>query len=435
MAPTFTYGDLNSDQTTTTNDGLRNVANTAANFACDLYQNYAQATTGFGDPTGLGGFLNGIYSHLCGPRNKTPAAPPVAPFNGGQCLNKSYKVTTRVTKPDTSTYTTLWPSLNGPIKGVQIIQNPSSAWQYGVISTGTSPLAGDVMNPEVSSNFRSGLDGYKVEIISIVRNDGLPDNCGDPSPQFPSPPPKTTDLNKTTNVNIGAGVVIAAPVTFIPVTNNANIQLNPQFQIGVGPFNVTFDAGGITVAPSFNLPGNTTSPTGNNGTQGQPALPAKVECQATDLTPVITRLDNQAASIQAIKTELDDVKNCSCPVSYNVNTVALGAGISGYVALPSNCIKVALTLNKIPANAKTQKSNGSEPTKYFCGYFYWGDGTGRSERVGISVQQSVFFPPLWATSFGWDLYLGYDCTVSATNLIPSKSNSELASVQMKVKPV
>lgn len=434
MAPSYTYNDLESDQGTNTSDGLRNVANTAANFACDLWQNYAQATTGFGDPTGIGSALNGLYSRLCSPRGKTPSQPPTNPFNGGQCANASYRVTTRTTRPDGTDFTTLWPALTGPIKGVQIRQTPSGSWQYGVVSTSPNPLGGEVMNSEVSSNLRSGLDNYKVEILSIVRNGGLPDNCGDPPPTYPPVPIPTNEQTKNVTVNVGAGAIIAVPITFVPVKVDANVAINPQIQVDVGPFNVTFDAGGVSITPNFNFNTDTTTPTGNNGNNNLPSKPqnnANAEC---DLTPVLNQLSNINSKLNGIDEDLEDIKDCSCPVNYTTSNVNIGNGDGGVVPLPSNSIQVRLNLINIPANGKIQKGSGSAPTQYFCGYYAFGDGSGLGERHPINTASSTFEVPVWASSFCWNLYIGYTASVSAVVLIPDKPNAELASRQLKLKP-
>jgi hypothetical protein len=82
--PAFSYPELNSNPGTATADGLRNIANTAANAVCSAWRNYARATTGFPDPTGIGAFNNALFSRLCEPRGIT-APVPEDEFVGGQC--------------------------------------------------------------------------------------------------------------------------------------------------------------------------------------------------------------------------------------------------------------------------------------------------------------------------------------------------------------
>ena len=429
MPSTFTLGELAADTGTNTADGLRNIANTAANFVCDAYQNFAGATTGFPDPTGIGALNNALFSSLCSPRGKTPSAP-TTPFTGGQC-SFNYNVTYTYTDPvDGNGGGTLF-NIPGPISGIRRATTGTGTIKIGAgcatTSSFTDGIAGMVICPVTVANRR------QYSITSVAKSGGGADTCGDPQKQFPDKPiPVANTTNNNTTVNVGAGVSITVPIFYTPVIVNANAYINAQAQVNVGPFNVTFDLGGVTVAPTFNapsggsqtpsipyLPPSTTTNNYNNTNS-----PPSVTCPPVDFTTVYSKLD-------AIKTDTGDIKDCACPITSSVSTVSLGSGVDGYAALPSNCIKVSISIGTTPANAKTQKSNGSEPTTYFCGYIYWGDGTGRSQRHPISFLQSVFYPPVWATAFGWNLYLGYSGTVTATKLVPSKSGAEFTGVQLK----
>lgn len=435
MAPTFTYGELASDLGTSTADGLRNVANAAANFACDAWENYTEYASGFSDPTGIGKFNNALYSRLCTPRNKQPASPLQAQFTGGQCP-KEYNVTYTLRygpNQTTSTYTVNRAA--GPILGFTVGSTANAnRKKYGIA------FQPSINFPDGKSFGLEGNDAdvKPVELVSLnaVPRDGSPDNCGDPPPSYPPKTPPSPVTNNTTNVNIGAGVVIAAPITLIPVKVDADVEINPQIQVGVGPFNVTFDAGGVTVAPSFEFgTGGKTTPNPDWNPPGTPtSVTQKVECKPTDLTPVINRLNDIEATLDGIDVELDDIKECTCPVGYTKNTVALGSGDSGVVALPTNCIQVRLNLTSIPANPKIQSGGSNAPVQYFCGYYSFGDGVGLGARTAINVQQSTFEVPLWATSFSWSLYEGYDATVSCVTLVPEKEGAQLATRQMKTAP-
>jgi hypothetical protein len=435
MAYTFTFSELASDLGTGTADGLRNIANTAANFVCDAYKNYSEVTTGFSDPTGIGAFNNALFSRLCSPRNKNPASPPAVPFTGGQCVGSSYNVTFTYTSPGVAGgapqngYRNYVP---GPIGGMkQRFVTGTSSYSYG-ISCGVNGTYPNGMI-EVVQGMPASVEPVTITVTGVTLASGS-NNCGNPPAQYPNVSPNGPAFSTTTNVNVGGGAIIAVPILFAPVLVKANAFIDAQANVKVGPFQVVFDAGGVNIYPNVtfgsdrSLPDNSKYPTlpPTSGNQNTDNAPPSVSIPPCDLSPVLT-------SLTAIKTELDDVKNCSCPVSYTVNTVALGSGVDGYAALPSNCTKVSINITTKPNNAKTQKSNGTEPAVYFCGYMYWGDGTGRSERVPISFLQTVYDPPVWSTAFGWNLYLGYSCTVTATSLSPSKSGAEFSSRQLKNK--
>lgn len=433
MGYTFTLSELASDLGTSTGDGLRNIANTAANFVCDAYENYANATTNFNDPTGIGKFNNALFSSLCSPRGKEPD-PPTVPFTGGQCsfnYNVSYSYTDPVNGNGSGTIF----NVPGPITGIKRIQDSDVIYSIGAGCTAGPGFPGGV------ARFFSGqqvvANRRRYTITSVVRSGGGPDTCGDPAPQFPDAPlPPTAVTNNTTNVNIGAGVIIPVGIAYAPVDLDVDINAAANIQVDVGPFNVSFDLGGVNIRPNFNInvgPPSTPSP-GNRPPSSPSPKPIDKDnapCYETnppvDLTPVLD-------AIADVQETVDDVKECSCPVGYDTQVTSLGGGRAGVAALPSNCIAVRLTLTEIPSNAKVQNSDTGHPDFFFCGYYDFGDGSALSARTPLSVESSYLEKPLWATSFGWSLYNGYNCTVTALSLVPEKPGAQLASVQMKVAP-
>lgn len=436
MAPTFTYGDLNADTGTNTANGLRNVANQAANAACNLYKNYADAATGLPDPTGLGAALNGLYSNLCGPRGSNPTTPPSIPYSGGQCTGINYNVTINYTGPSGPS-SVFYPGVPGPLGGIGTKTFPSGSAAYGVLAP-NSTANGGILSVATAggTNPINALSAYKVTSVSPVPTSGT-DNCGNPGQQYNTPPPPSNSLVVNNNtVNVGAGLVIAAPITIIPVTNVANVDITPQIQVQVGPFDVTFDAGGVTVAPNFTIGSDDTNPAPNlyPSPQPTPRPPVSTDCPDVNLGPVLDAIETVDAKVETLQETADDIKDCSCPVDYTVGTVALGSGEGGVVSLPSNCIQVRLEITSSPENAKIQAGSGSHPDYLFCGYFDFGDGVGLSERTAISTYQSTFEVPIWATSFGWSMYSGYVATITGVVLNPEKPGAELAIRQMKLGP-
>jgi hypothetical protein len=435
MSPTFTYDEINSDQSQVTDDGIRNVANVAADLACDLWKNYSDYTSSLPDPTGIGKFNNALYSRLCAPRGKTPVASPSLQFVGGQCA-KYYNVTVSLKYgPIPNTLSTTVFNVLGPIKG---------------IVTSGSNIAGNIrvgIGGGVDINHLDGfwslLDGTKTNVLpyelvtfSVAPVSG-PDNCGNQEPSYPVKSPPPTATKKNVNVNIGAGVVVPVVAVFAPVLFKPEVEINPQFQVDVGPFNVTFDAGGVTVAPNFEFSGGDKSvpPTTSDPNNPSVTKTPNNTVEECDLTPVTTRLDIIDDKVDALEPILDDIKDCSCPVGYEVSSVGGGSGNSGVVALPSRTIQVRLSLTDIPDNPKTIQNGGSDaPLQYFCGYYSFGDGSGLGARTAINVAQSVFEVPVWASSFSWSLYDGYSASVTFVTLVPEKAGAELASRQLKLAP-
>lgn len=433
MGYAFSLQELASDLGTATADGARNIANTAANFACDLYSQYANATANFPDPTGIGAFNNALYSRLCSPRKLTPPGGNDS-WTGGQC-EVLYDVTIEETTNDVKTNRT-YAKVPGPIHGVIKTVVGSSYKYYIVAPNFVGPPAGRYEVGSIGTGDANNKK-YNRRIVNVVTSNGQPDTCGN----YPYPYPNVSIENNNsltknnTTINIGGGAVITGNLVFSPVVIEANAFINPQINVKVGPFDVTFDLGGVQISPNFNLTQNTQSP---SPTQLPPSSPPPVQrnkdndpCSTTippcDLTPVITKLDN-------LQTTANDIQDCSCPVDYQVSVVSIGSGQGSEVPLPSNTTHVRLQLTQIPLTAKTQKGSGSAPTQYFCGYYSFGDGVGLGERIPINTQSSTFEVPVWASSFCWNLYLGYEASVSAVTLIPSKPNAEFATRQLKLKP-
>lgn len=433
MAPTFTYPELNEEQGTNTADGLRNVANTAADFVCDLWENYSEFTSSWADPTGIGKFNNALFSRLCEPRNKRPPVEPVSAFIGGQCP-KLYTVTYSLRYgPNNSTAGPITISnVLGPIQGFYVRSVSPGRKKYGIkFQPNASRPTGDHFVLEGND-----VDVMPVQLLSLIATPvSGQDNCGDPPPTYPPKVPGPDDVKKNVNVNVGAGVAIFAPVTLIPTRFDVDAQINPQINVNVGPFDVTFDAGGITLSPSFNFGGQSKVVPDEDSTPTIILPPSdqkkgtdcpEVKVPATDLTPVISRLD-------ALKELSEDIQECSCPIPYETQVQASGSGNSGEIGLPANAIQVRLDLTQIPENAKIQSGGDNAPLQYFCGYVSFGDGARYGARIPINVANSVFEVPTWATGFSWSLYTGYLGVVSTVTLIPEKQDSELVIRQMKKK--
>lgn len=437
MAPLFTFESLNADTSTNTADGLRNVVNQAADFACNLWANYTDVAVGLPDPTGLGSALNGLYSRLCTPRNKQPARTPAPAIIGGQCNNLPYNVTVAYSKNGVPQGNAFFPSVPGPLSGVGIISFPTGAVAYGVLAPNATANQGILAVASAGgANPVEAIKEYQVTSVSIVPV-GHSDQCGNSPPQYSSPVPPGSALNQTNNtVNIGGGLIIAAPITIIPTLFKANVQIKPQINVQVGPFNVTFDAGGIYLQPNFQIPSDKPTPPDVYlpAPKPNPKPPVNVDCPETDLSPVISRLDSVNSKVDSLKETAEDIKDCSCPVSYELVSTQIGGGNSGVVALPSHTVRVKLLLTKIPANPKKIQSGGENaPLQYFCGYYSFGDGSGLGPRTALNTALSSLECPPRATSFSWSLYAGYEASVTAVHAVPEKQGAEFAVNQMKLR--
>lgn len=190
-------------------------------------------------------FLN---RHLCG--QEPPAVPP-SPFTGGQCDCVFYNCSGTIElfrKSDgLSQGVEPWAGqIHGPINAITI-EDPSSS-RPDVASVTLSGLnsicAPTKVYPYSVANALFGLRNLTVS--SVARADGLPDNCGSPSPIVPAPAPgfnqRSGDITYTNNEGVDVTVPIVAAFGYASLNVDASVTIP-----------VTIDVGGITLDADFNL--------------------------------------------------------------------------------------------------------------------------------------------------------------------------------------
>jgi len=227
----------------------------------------------------FGNFWNRV---LCDRNEPLPPGPP-PPFTGGQCPVE-YRVTVTRTlfrenegRPPQTTTTDR--DGQGPISGVFVRTSgggaPPGRFESSIIIAFAD---GEV---SVASTFvDDGSTGYVIDDVSVVRTDGQPDNCGNPTPPVVPFPPTgdTVDIdityvnNEGDNVTELGDLVIFAPVVIAPVTVvapiridlpdvsfNGDIVLSPDFDVRLRPPSFRRGPGGIDSPPPPENPD--TSPT------------------------------------------------------------------------------------------------------------------------------------------------------------------------------
>lgn len=245
-------------------DGLAETTNRA--FCVILANTVNQAdllqyvlTPGFGEQYNP---FPSLYAQNC---PLTPPQPPESPFAGGQCAT-SYRVfwsgEYRGGAPGSANDGYLPVSEStasgvlGPITGIRYIPNPAGngarvvidangvyEGRFGFTTTNSEPF------------FRN------LRITSVVRDDGLPDNCGDPPPDTSPPPPGYNIYNDNVTYNDTNNVEVTIPVilTFgyatvnidgrLSIPINANFTANPEFNL-----NFNYRPGDNNVQPDFTDP-------------------------------------------------------------------------------------------------------------------------------------------------------------------------------------
>jgi len=178
----------------------------------------------------------------CDPADDPVIPPP--PFTGGQCQGVIYLVNYQNNNQD------------GPTGGVFMTAGP------GPVGGGvTSPQGGArILFNGVAVSVASGSNLVAPTIISVVRQDGLPDECGDVPPVFPPPTPIDIDIDVTYNIDEGDEVTVTIPFIYAPITTDINGYFRIPFTFEFG--DVEF-SGNISLGPEFNVTIN--PPTGPRG--------------------------------------------------------------------------------------------------------------------------------------------------------------------------
>ena len=171
----------------------------------------------------------------CDPADDPVLPPP--PFPGGQCVGAGYTVTISTGSVNATR------SVLGPISGVCFgSQQPPFNVSWGVQAGNGCILSG----PGTATIPQA--DRGNVTITNIVRQGGLPDDCGNPPVVFPPAGDTFVDAPVTYITEEGDEITVNIPFVYAPIF----VDVNGNFRI---PF--TFEAGGIefsgdvTVAPEF----------------------------------------------------------------------------------------------------------------------------------------------------------------------------------------
>lgn len=229
----------------------------AAGGLSRLGQDIAGKVNPFYEGSLLDGYQTGVTNALNRFCPVPPQGAPVAPetpFSGGQCADVSYAVVLRLTYDWT-------PNPGGFVAGAQVFtafQDLGRAVIFGPINGFTvSPEdEGFKLSMQVRANSRDGtpligspigsgggdippagnqaVRNLRVSNISITRNDGLPDNCGDPPPVFPPGTPNPTDPRPPdTTINIDLPDIGPVDITFSPTVGIVYVNNQGDFIVPV----------------------------------------------------------------------------------------------------------------------------------------------------------------------------------------------------------
>lgn len=365
---------------------IQDIQDAARGFACGIYQNIPGAII----PNPIADALHLFWDGLCAPPGSPGLpAPPVSPFNGGQCVGVVYRV--KVRKIDLATGNiTGEPStlIAGAIVGIKSQYNPDNG-----ITTTFLLGGGGTGSPEYWTLDTSTVGvQHRYEYIFIQRLDGGADNCGNPPKAYPPAPsvPPEGYTSPPINITLEDGDDIDVTFNFTPPVAIELPTLKPPSLT----INVKSPTLNIPLTFEFNGEVNIGPPL------SQPGLPP-------DVVNTINNIDNNTTNTNNTANNTNNTLN-KFYNTYNFNTSPppfatdpdvvkspIGEAEDGDKDEPG-LLGVLVKLTKLPD--KVQFGN---PNVYFAGWVSFKSQDGYLPREQINFKESYFIAPPGSTGFSY----------------------------------
>jgi hypothetical protein len=269
------------------------------------------------------------------------------------------------------------------------------------------------------SGIFQGNKDWTATIENIRKTGEILGSCAfpklNPQPVIQPPPPEAQ--RQPVPVQISPTTNIIIPVTLVRPT--VNIRPDIDIEVNVGPVNVKFDLGGVTIdlAPDINvnIPINPTInlPPLPPSTPRPPQLPPSGggsvcpdPCPPIDFDPLFDRFDD-------VDGALKKIEDCACDPTYTFSEQIIYSGTGVAIALPAGTYRVRITLDQISSNAKVEFGEGTSPDVYYCGWYSFSYGAIASSRQPLSYIANEFPTPDGATGVSFTVRKGYSATITA----------------------
>lgn len=321
---------------------------------------------------------------------------PNVPFQGGQCPNVFYRIALFITYQSGVNENYTSGSYSGPISDVYIAPTPSNGdgvWvRYGT------------QNPQQTSVVRSNVSSNPVvafDVTSVIRADGLADNCGSlPSTWRPIlPPPQSGDETWNVDINDGDDVSLDIPLTWVDV--NFEMPLTFNFEVG----DIVVDVGGVTI--NFNDENEW------NVNERSPEA-ADREFVSEDNDRIRDDIERE---IEDFREKYEEDKRPPDLEDFDEETEE---DVEEKEETDPEIQFVIITLTQSPKKGKTILLSNPDDNVYFIGYFAWTFNGARSIEVPVRKSRNVFKKPDWANGYAFYTVNNAKATVSTftTKLTP-----------------
>ena len=358
----ISYAELANAYGVRTGNFMIDIVTGASAFVCSAYREYTNATV---DIIGAGFFVKGIMDTLCKPHGLPQVIPPQ--FLGGQCQGVMYNVGYEYWDSSQQRFVGFGTAHLGPIGVLRRIINPRGD---GVNFYGHSIYNRDYLFIDEQSQ-----EGRVPRIVSVVRQDGQPDNCGDLPSSYPSAP--LPDARKRGDVpyTYNDGTKVNVPIKFGDVLSNNRVVID------VGGIDLIFAPDGVSYG---------------DGTDS---------ADMQKLIDLIKKLEED------IKRILDDMPTSPKPPSsgdYDETETSEDSSEAKENVEGLEWIQIELT--RSPINAKKQYGRQAQDVIY-AGWFQFSVDGFYLPREPIHFKRSVYAAPDGCTGYAYTLYEGFHATV------------------------
>jgi hypothetical protein len=356
-------------------DTLGQIANTARNAACSFFKVYPSVVI----PNPAFDYLDGLWDGLCAHSSGGLPPAPAPPFDGGQCPVQYfvhytwdlYRGDTLVQSLDSN------PLINGNIYSIDLRNTDGNS--VGVVIKFHNIFSGQDAEHDDAYGSAPTNSAKNLNIISVTRADGNPDNCGNPPAVYPPPTTPPTPITPGGNVYNTA--------TTNQTFNNGNTySFTPQLDLSfpfapvvqIGGINVSIGGGGATITPHDGLPA------GTNNADIQNKL-AQIAGNLGDGT--LGGGGVGAAAAQAAKNTQPTPKPGSPGTQPPVTQPPTIHTNKNQPKLSS----VQVVLTKLPTSRNIIFATDSAYNVYIAGWFSWLQGDNILARQPIQYANEIFF--------------------------------------------
>lgn len=351
----------------------KRIARGARNLACTIWNKYPDQWTK-ADP--LTSPIKFFWNNVCEPENVNKQPIP-QDFTGGQCP-EIYRFRLQINVPVQG-----WIDFGlnflgyGALGGARLVAIPPAEQAIQVLCFGNAASTGRFPQQQWIEFTRTNTEPTGVRLSNIVRQDGQPDNCGNPPPYFPPTiPPQPGVENTNITVNDGGDTDLTIPIGWFDI--DFSVPITFKFEVG----DIVLDVGGITINfdkdNEWNIYDN--PPVAD--------LPPEAKDQIDDIQDTVKEVDK---TLEEEKKKFDKIE-------YDEQVF----NTCSFLEFTDSSVDfVEIIVTKVPIKSKLIANENPNDTFFWAGYFCWTVGNARTTHVVVQKTDNFYKRPDWATGFAF----------------------------------